>query len=120
MAPNGQQVGTLCFDHACQRYSLLIALLVLATNQTVVSFDLIKLLAEPLPHSAQTLFFILCLIGFGVKVPLVPVHTWLPQFSACTGFNHALLVGFKGRRLWFDCFALPLAPDGAFIGYWLV
>ena len=122
VAPNSQQVAArYVLIMLASGIPLLIALLVLATNQTVVSFDLIKLLAEPLPHSAQTLFFILCLIGFGVKVPLVPVHTWLPQFSlAAPGSITALLVGLKIGAYGLIRFALPLAPDVAPSYHWLL
>jgi NADH-quinone oxidoreductase subunit M len=47
----------------------------------VPSFDLMVLLGSPLPRSTQTVVFLLFLMGFGIKVPLVPLHTWLPQFS---------------------------------------
>ena len=54
------------------------------------------LLANPLPPATQNIVFLLCLLGFGVKVPLVPLHTWLPQFSlAAPGSLTALLVGLK-------------------------
>ena len=60
---------------------LLVAFVILAGSQSVPTFDLMVLLGMPLPQSIQTIVFLLFLLGFGVKVPLVPIHTWLQQFA---------------------------------------
>ena len=100
---------------------LLIAFIVLATSQPVPTFDLTRLLATPLPSSLQTLVFLLLLLGFGVKVPLVPLHTWLPQFSlAAPGSLTALLVGLKLGAFGIIRFAVPLAPLAAQDMHWLL
>ena len=49
---------------------LLLAFVLLATSQSVPTFDLLTLLAVPLPRSTQYAVFLLCLIGFGVKFAL--------------------------------------------------
>lgn len=100
---------------------LLIAFIMLATSQPVLTFDLMTLLATPLPRTTQTLVFLLCLISFGVKIPLVPLHTWLPQFSlAAPGSLTALLVGLKVGAFGLIRFAIPLAPDAAQELHWLL
>lgn len=100
---------------------LLLAFVILATSQSVPTFDLMALLAVPLPRSTQTVVFLLCLIGFGVKVPLVPLHTWLPQFSlAAPGSLTALLVGLKLGAFGLIRFAVPLAPEAALDLHWLL
>lgn len=100
---------------------LLLAFIILASSQPSLSFDLMALLTTPLPHSTQTLVFLLCLLGFGVKVPLVPLHTWLPQFSlAAPGSLTALLVGLKLGVFGLIRFAIPLAPDAAQEMHWLL
>src|SRR3954471_8967257 len=58
-------------------------------SKTVVpggTFDLVKLssiyqkgLLAAVPHGVATTFFVLLMIGFLIKVPAVPVHTWLPD-----------------------------------------
>ena len=116
--------------HAAARYflimlaggvPLLIAFVILATSQPVPTFDLTVLLGAPLPESAQTAVFLLCLIGFGVKVPLVPLHTWLPQFAlAAPGSLTALLVGLKLGAFGLIRFAVPLAPQAALDLHWLL
>lgn len=100
---------------------LLIAIVVVATSQPVLSFDLPALLAAPLPESTQLLVFLLCQLGFGVKVPLVPLHTWLPQLAlAAPGSLTALLVGLKIGGYGLIRFAIPLAPDAAQDLHWLL
>ena len=100
---------------------LLLAFVVLATSQAVPTFDLMLLLQRPLPHATQTAVFLLCLAGFAVKVPLVPLHTWLPQFSlAAPGSLTALLVGLKVGVYGLIRFAIPLAPDVAQELHWLL
>lgn len=100
---------------------LLLAFVILAGSQPVPTFDLIALLAAPLPRSTQTAVFLLCLLGFGVKVPLVPLHTWLPQFAlAAPGSLTALLVGLKLGAFGLVRFAIPLAPEAALDLHWLL
>jgi len=100
---------------------LLIAFVILAGSQPVATFDLTHLLDLALPKSTQMAVFLLCLFGFGVKVPLVPLHTWLPQFAlAAPGSLTALLVGLKLGAYGLIRFAIPLAPDAAQELHWLL
>ena len=100
---------------------LLLAFVILAASQPVPIFDLTALLAVPLPRATQTAVFLLCLIGFGVKVPLVPLHTWLPQFAqAAPGSLTALLVGLKLGAFGLIRFTVPLAPEAALDMHWLL
>jgi NADH-quinone oxidoreductase subunit M len=59
---------------------LLIALLVLYDSTPAHSFDMSALAegARALPVEAQVAIFIGLLIGFGVKMPVFPLHGWLP------------------------------------------
>ena len=100
---------------------LLIAFVLLAASQPQPTFDLIALLAVPLPASTQTAVFLLCLLGFAFKVPLVPLHTWLPQLAlAAPGSLTALLVGLKLGAYGLIRFAIPLAPNAAQDLHWLL
>ena len=100
---------------------LLIAFIILATSQSALTFDLMALLTNPLPRSSQSAVFLLCLLGFAIKVPLVPLHTWLPQFSlAAPGSLTALLVGLKLGAFGLIRFAIPLAPQAAHDMHWLL
>ncbi len=100
---------------------LLLAFVLLANSQPVPLFDLTVLLEMRLPPETQRAVFLLCLTGFALKVPLVPLHTWLPQFAlASPGSITALLVGLKLGAYGLVRFAIPLAPDVAPGLHWLL
>lgn len=67
-------------------------------------------------HTFQLWVFLALTVGFSVKVPLFPVHTWLPlaHVEAPTA-GSVLLAGvlLKLGTYGFLRLALPLAPDGA-------
>ena len=84
-------------------------------------FDLPSLLATPLPEAVQMLVFLLLLVGFGVKVPLVSLHTWLPSIAlGAPAAVTALLVGLKLGAYGLIRFAIPLAPLAARELHWLL
>lgn len=100
---------------------LLFGFLVLAASQPVPSFDLAVLLGVPLPRGSQYLLLVLFLLGFGIKVPLVPLHTWLPRLSlVAPGAVTAVLVGLKLGAYGLIRIALPLAPVAARDLHWLL
>jgi len=100
---------------------LLVAFVMLAVSQPQAAFDLTVLLGLPLSCSTQLAVFLLLLVGFAVKLPLVPLHTWLPQFSlAAPGSLTALLVGLKLGGYGLIRFAMPLAPQVAPDFHWLL
>ncbi len=86
-----------------------------------LTFDLRALLAVPLPKGTEYAVFLLLLLGFGVKVPVFPLHTWLPVMAmegpaAVT----ALLTGLKLGAYGLIRFAVPLAPEAATELHWLL
>lgn len=84
-------------------------------------FDLPTLLSTPLARETQYLVFLLLLVGFGVKVPLVPLHTWLPAMAmGAPAALTALLVGLKLGAYGLIRFAIPLAPLAAQDLHWLL
>jgi len=60
---------------------MLIGILALYFFTGAGTFDLFRLAqgARALPVATQVLFFVLLYIGFAVKVPIFPFHTWLPD-----------------------------------------
>ena len=50
-----------------------------ATVNTGISFNLADLDTQLLAGSTQMILLVLILLGFGIKIPLVPLHTWLPD-----------------------------------------
>ncbi len=69
-----------------------------------------------LPMQSQTLIFFAFLLAFAVKVPMVPVHTWLPDahVEAPTGGSVILAaIMLKMGTYGFIRFSLPITPDAA-------
>lgn len=86
-----------------------------------LSFDLISLLATPLPADTEWVVFVLLLLGFAVKTPLFPLHTWLPLLAMEGPVAVvALLTGLKLGAYGLLRFAVPLAPDAAQSLDWLL
>jgi NADH-quinone oxidoreductase subunit M len=87
------------------------------------SFDLQTLAALPLTMKEQTWLFFAFLIAFAVKVPMVPVHTWLPDahVEAPTGGSVVLAaVMLKIGGYGFLRFSLPITPDASEAYAWVV
>jgi NADH-quinone oxidoreductase subunit M len=119
--------------HAAMKYTLvmlaggvplLFGILLLAFGASSggqLVFDLPTLLKTPLPIGTQYAVFLLLLIGFGVKVPLFPLHTWLPLIAMEGPASvAALLTGMKLGAYGLIRFALPLAPTAARELHWLL
>lgn len=99
---------------------LLFGFLILAQSAGWV-FDLPTLLHANVSRETQSLLFLLFLIGCGVKVPLVPLHTWLPAMAmGAPAAVTALLVGLKLGAYALLRFAIPLAPFAAHDLHWLL
>jgi NADH-quinone oxidoreductase subunit M len=91
-----------------------------ATGGALV-FDLPSLLATRLPSGTQYLLFLLLLAGFGVKLPLFPLHTWLPLLAMeGPAAVAAVVTGLKLGAYGLIRFAVPLAPDAARELHWLL
>ena len=94
---------------------LLIALLYLFM-ESGGSFSILDWHNAKIPIGAQTLLFLAFLVAFAVKVPMWPVHTWLPDahVEAPTGGSIVLAaIALKLGAYGFLRFSLPIAPDAS-------
>lgn len=77
--------------------------------------------AARLPEAAQTLPFLLLMLGLGIKAPLFPFHAWLPRVleqGPMVGMS-VFLVGLKLGTYGMLRYVLPVLPDAAAEWLWL-
>ena len=94
---------------------MLIALIYLY-NQSGGSFAILDFHRVAIPMTAQIFIFIAFFFAFAVKVPMFPVHTWLPDahVEAPTGGSVVLAaIMLKVGAYGFIRFSMPIAPDAS-------
>ncbi len=87
------------------------------------SYEIADLQRMPIGMTAQVLIFLAFFAAFAVKVPMWPVHTWLPDahVEAPTGGSVILAaIMLKMGGYGFLRFSLPITPDASRELDWLV
>ena len=102
---------------------LMLVALVYLYNVSGGSFDFQTWYQLPLGSTAQTLLFFAFFAAFAVKIPMWPVHTWLPDVhvEAPTGGSAVLAaIMLKLGGYGFLRFNLPITPDASQEWAWLM
>ncbi|MDO3431069.1 NADH-quinone oxidoreductase subunit M [Rhizobium sp. CBN3] len=80
------------------------------------TFDILALTEQDLPFRIQSWLFFAFLIAFAVKVPMVPLHTWLPDAHVQAPTAGSIILAgvlLKMGAYGFLRFSLPMLPDAS-------
>ena len=100
---------------------VLLAFVIRGTLGETLDFSIPNWIAVPPDAATQRTIFLLLFAGFAFKVPLFPLHTWLPALAREGGPGVlATIVGLKVGAYAILRIAVPLAPEAAASMHWLL
>jgi NADH-quinone oxidoreductase subunit M len=114
--PNRVYAAVKFFLYTLLGSLLMLVALIYLYNAAGGSFSIQAFQQLPLGMTAQVLVFLAFLVAFAVKVPMWPVHTWLPDahVEAPTGGSVVLAaIALKLGGYGFIRFSLPITPDAS-------
>ncbi len=87
-------------------------------NNGVWSFNVTELQHTPIPPTIQSVLFFLLFYGLAIRIPLFPLHGWLPLLAehGTVGAAPIFLLGLKIGIYGLIRFVLPVMPDAVI--YW--
>ena len=80
------------------------------------TFDMLALMGQTYPFDVQAWVFLAFLVAFAVKVPMVPVHTWLPDAHVQAPTAGSIILAgvlLKMGAYGFLRFSLPMLPEAS-------
>jgi len=114
--PNRVYAAVKFFLYTLLGSLLMLVALIYLYNQADGSFAILDFHKVAVPMTAQILIFIAFFFAFAVKVPMFPVHTWLPDahVEAPTGGSVILAaIMLKVGAYGFLRFSMPIVPDAS-------
>lgn len=114
--PNRVYAAVKFFLYTLLGSLLMLVALIYLYNQSGGSFEILDFHQVAITMPAQILIFIAFFFAFAVKVPMFPVHTWLPDahVEAPTGGSVILAaIMLKMGAYGFLRFSLPIVPDAS-------
>jgi NADH-quinone oxidoreductase subunit M len=114
--PNRVYAAVKFFLYTLLGSLLMLVALIYLYQQSGGSFEILDYYRLPLSMTAQILIFFAFFLAFAVKVPMWPVHTWLPDahVEAPTGGSVVLAaIMLKVGAYGFLRFSMPIAPDAS-------
>lgn len=114
--PNRVYAAVKFFLYTLLGSLLMLVALIYLYNAAGGSFSIADFHVLPIGMTAQVLIFLAFLVAFAVKVPMWPVHTWLPDahVEAPTGGSVVLAaIALKLGGYGFIRFSLPIVPDAS-------
>jgi NADH-quinone oxidoreductase subunit M len=114
--PNRVYAAVKFFLYTLLGSLLMLVALIYLYNVTGGSFEISQYHKVPLAMGVQILLFVAFFLAFAVKVPMWPVHTWLPDahVEAPTGGSVILAaITLKLGAYGFLRFILPIVPDAS-------
>lgn len=98
--------------------SLLLLLSIIYLGYISDDYNIKSMYQLGLPQSTQELLFLCMFVGFAVKIPMFPVHTWLPHAHTQAPTGGSIILAalmLKMGAYGFLRFVLPIVPDACLV-----